>query len=60
LYNKPLINKLTKIRDVVKNLEHAPNSEEEKKYLQHLMKKYSGKHMAHIAKCNNGGKTYEQ
>jgi len=56
LYNKPLISKLTKIRGVVKNLEHAPNSEEEKKYLQHLMKKYSGKHMAYIAKCNNGEK----
>jgi len=38
------------------NLEHAPNSEDEQKYLQHLMKKYSGKHMVHIANGKNGGK----
>jgi len=50
LYNKSLISKLTKINNCGGNLEHAPGSEEEEKYLQKLIKKYSGKHMFNISK----------
>jgi len=59
LYNKSLINKLTKIRIVVKNVVLAFNSEEERKYLQYLMRKYAGKHVTDIAECKDGGANHE-
>lgn len=33
-----------------------PNSEEEKKYIQYLIKKHTGQHEIYTAKCNKGGK----
>jgi len=38
----------------VKKIEYAPNSIEEKKYLQKLIKKYSRKHLINNVKNNNG------
>ena len=43
---------------MVINMEHYPNSEEEKKYLQHLIKKHNGQFIADIAKRNNREKKY--
>ena len=39
-------------------MEHYPNSEEEKKYLQHLIKKHNGQYIVDIAKCKNREKKY--
>jgi hypothetical protein len=35
-------------------MEYAPNSAEEKKYLQKLIKKYSRRHLINIVKNKNG------
>ncbi len=37
----------------------APDSEEERKYLQYLMRKYAGKHVTDIAECKDGGTNHE-
>ena len=34
-----------------------PNSEEEKKYIQYLIKKHTGQHEIYTAKCTKGGET---
>jgi len=43
----------------VKNVVLAFNSEEERKYLQYLMRKYAGKHVTDIAECKDGGANHE-
>jgi len=43
----------------VKNVALASNSEEERKYLQYLTRKYTGKHVIDIAECKNGEANHE-
>ena len=37
----------------------APDSEEERTYLQYLMRKYAGKHVTDIVECKDGGTNHE-
>jgi len=39
----------------VKNMALTPNSEEEKKYLQDLIKKHTGQRVVYTTKCTKGG-----
>ena len=59
MYNKSLINKLIELIIVVKNMIIATNSEDEKKYLQYLIRKYAGKHETDITNLKDGGTNNE-
>jgi len=45
---------------MVKNMVLASNYEEERKYLQYLMRKHAGKHVTDIAECKDGGQTMNE
>jgi len=55
LYNKSLIDKLTKIRIVVKNMVLVSNYKEDSKYLRYLMMRYAGKYVMYITDYKERG-----